>query len=187
MDSKAFGDLIEKKLGALRKDIENLLVQFKATIRSEIKNAVSSSLKPFEKRLTEIEKAQQFQSHQYESFRKQVETVLRVNSELKAENEQLIQRIKDLERIDEVRATSVDNVEQYGRRDVVEVCGIPRCADENCENIILELAKKVNVSLSENEIEACHRISSKSEAAMITKLSSRKKREELMSKIVKSS
>ncbi len=61
MDSKSFGDLIEEKLSAFKKDVENSFVQFQATIRSEIENDVSSSLKPIEKRLIEIEKAQQFQ------------------------------------------------------------------------------------------------------------------------------
>ncbi len=90
MDSKAFGDLIEEKLSAFKMDIENSFVQFQATIRSEVENTVSPSLKPIEKRLIEIGKAQQFQADQYESFRTQVGTVLRVNSELKAENEQFL-------------------------------------------------------------------------------------------------
>ncbi len=41
-----------------------------------------------------------------------------------------------------MRAKSVDDLEQYGRREMVEVYGIPRCDDENCESIILELAKR---------------------------------------------
>lgn len=68
---------------------------------------------------------------------------------------------------------------------MVEVSGIPRQPRENCEEIILNIASKINVDLKPEDIEACHRISPKPDAPIITKVVSRKTSASLLSKIAK--
>ncbi len=80
----------------------------------------------------------------------------------------------------------IDNLKQYGRREMLEIGGIPRNNGENCEEIVIELAKKLNVNLASSEIEACHWISPKENASIIAKFQSRKTREALLSKEAKS-
>ena len=157
----------------------------KSTVKQEIKNLVTS-VSDINKKLGEIEGAQQFQSEQYDSFRNQIGHVLRINTELKNENEKLNLRIRDLERKDQQHTKAIDDLEQYGRREMLEIGGIPRNNGENCEEIVIELAKKLNVNLVSSDIEACHRISPKENASIIAKFQSRKTREALLSKEAKS-
>ncbi len=185
MDSKIIGEQMEEKLNEFKKVMENMLSGFQVQMKAEIKAFFSERLESMEGKLAEIEKAQQFQSDQYDSFRVQVGNVLRVNTELKNENEQLLRRIRDLEKRDKQRVKAIDDLEQYGRREMIEIAGFPRSDDENCENLVLQLADKVGVELDTHGIEACHRISSKAEAPIIVKLSSRKKREQFMWKTTK--
>eukprot|EP00794_Sanderia_malayensis_P008430 gene8430-biopygen6746 len=157
----------------------------KASVKQEIKLLVSSTFKEINNKLSEIEKAQSFQAEQYESFRNQVGHVLRVNTELKNENEQLLKRVRDFENKDQLRVKAIDDLEQYGRREMLEFGGIPRQKEENCEDIVTKIAEKLHVDLVPSDIEACHRISPKENAAIIAKFNSRKIKEALMSKDAK--
>ena len=143
---------IKQYLQSFKSDLEGIS---KSTVKQEIKNLVTS-VSDRNKKLAEIERAQQFQSEQYDSFQNQIGHVLRINTELKRENEELNLRIRDLERKDQQRTKAIDDLEQYGRREMLEIGGIPRNNGENCEEIVIELAKKLNVNSGSSDIEACH-------------------------------
>ena len=68
-------------------------------------------------------------------------------------------RIIKLEKKDDQRVKAIDDLERYGRREMLEFCGIPRDDKENCEQIVLNIAGKIDIPLQEDNIEACHRIS----------------------------
>ncbi|MCP4883698.1 MAG: hypothetical protein GY908_07895 [Flavobacteriales bacterium] len=68
-----------KKFNSFKAEIEK-------SIKEKIDKAFASQFKAINIKLQEIEKAQLFQSQQYENFRLQVGNVLRVNTELKYEN-----------------------------------------------------------------------------------------------------
>ncbi len=67
---------MDKKFNSFKAEIEK-------SIKEKIDKALASKFKAIDIKLQEIEKAQQFQSQQYESFRLQVGNVLRVNQNLK--------------------------------------------------------------------------------------------------------
>ncbi len=172
-------DAVETRLG-------KNIAAIKESVKSDIVNSLGSRLTGIEKKLADIEHAQQFQADQYESFRKQIGTLLRENTELKNENVLLATRIRNLEKKDEQLVKELDDLEQYGRREMLEIGGIPRETQENCEDIVIAVAQKVGVALNSQDIEACHRTSRKSDAPIIVKVVSRKKKEEFMSKETKS-
>ena len=119
MDEEKLAELLHKKFNSFKAEIEK-------SIEEKINKAFASQFKAINIKLQEIEKAQQFQSEQYESFRLQVGNVLRINTELKDENEQLLKRIRDVEKKDLQRQKALDDLEQYGRRSMIEISGIAR-------------------------------------------------------------
>ncbi len=139
MDKKEIKELFKKANLELESRLENSI---KAVIKEEFEKLVSPRLSEIEDKLKEIEKSQSFLSEQYESFRNQVGHVLADNTRIKAENESLVARIRNLEKIDKQRVKTIDDLEQYGRRNMVEVSGIPRQPRENCEEIILNIASR---------------------------------------------
>eukprot|EP00794_Sanderia_malayensis_P020693 gene20693-22730_t len=182
MDKKEIEELFKKANLELESRLKNSI---KAVIKEEFEQLVTSRLSVIEDKLKEIEKSQSFLSEQYESFRNQVGHVLAENTQIKAENESLVARIRNLEKFDKQRVKALDDLEQYGRGNMVEVGGIPRQPRENCEEIILKIASKINVDLKPEDIEACHRISPKPDAPIIVKVISRKTSVSLMSKTAK--
>ena len=77
--------------------------------------------------------------------------VLELKSQLKDKSELLISIEKD-----------VIDVQQYIRRNNVEICGIPNSvSDKDLEAKVIDLAASIDVSISKSNIEACHRLPNK--------------------------
>ncbi|XP_022195409.2 uncharacterized protein LOC111052902 [Nilaparvata lugens] len=51
-----------------------------------------------------------------------------------------------------------DNREQYGRRNTLEVYGIPELQNEDVQSRILGIGKALDVKLDRRSIDACHRL-----------------------------
>ncbi len=83
MGKEKLAELLDKKFNSFKAEIEK-------SIEENINKAFASQFKAINIKLQEIEKAQQIQSEQYESFILQVGNVLRINTELKDENELLL-------------------------------------------------------------------------------------------------
>lgn len=70
---------------------------------------------------------------------------------LESENLHLRQRIQQLEE-------SVDNAEQYSRRNCLRVTGLPESENENTDDLILNLARSIDVELTVQDIDRSHRL-----------------------------
>ena len=64
---------------------------------------------------------------------------------------------------------------------MVEMSGFPRMEGENVEKLVIELADKMKLKISESDIEAYHRNSTKPDAAIITEFSLRRLRDRFLS------
>ena len=74
--------------------------------------------------------------------------------------------------------SNYNSLEQYGRRNNLEISGIPDSFDQtNLEDKVVEIFDKIGVALSNDEIEACHRIgkSKNNSKTTIVRLVNRKK------------
>ena len=78
---------------------------------------------------------------------------------LRDENMRLRNRIELLENKAIIAETVNNNIEQYGRRNNIEITGIPdSVSKENFEKTVIEVCNKLNMEITEKDIEACHRI-----------------------------
>ena len=124
--NKEIKDFISQSLSAVENRLGKTIAGIQDTVKTEIENTLGSRLTNIEKKLVDIENSQQFQADQYETFRTQVGNLMRENIELKKENESLASRIIKLEKKDNQRAKTIDDLEQYCRREMLEFGGIPR-------------------------------------------------------------
>ena len=52
-----------------------------------------------------------------------------------------------------------NHLEQYGRRNNVEITGIPDdISNENLKEKVIQVLREIQVNISSSDIEACHRI-----------------------------
>ena len=79
--------------------------------------------------------------------------------DLQIENQRLRNKVNNLEK----RVISLEEegnrLEQYGRRNNVEMTGIPDdVSDADLEEKVIEILDKIDVNVTSKEIEACHRV-----------------------------
>lgn len=97
----------------------------------------------------------------------------------------LQQRCDEKDERIELLVQQVNALDQYGRRNNIEIDNITEVVDENIEAIVIKVAAKLSVVLSANDIEAAHRLPSRNTgrpAKIIVRFVNRKKREEIISK-----
>ncbi len=152
-------ETIKQSLEKFQIHIDKTIAGINIKIKEEIENLIATRLTIIEKKLEDIENSHQFHSEQYEAFCAQVGNVLLINTELKEENTKLAKRIRDLESKDQKWAKDIDDLEQYGRREMLGIGGIPRLKDENCKDLVMKIAGKLRIEINSNDVEACHRIS----------------------------
>ena len=106
----------------------------------------------------DVEKSQIFLSGQCKDLETKVNTVDKNNKELKAENVFLNNKIKDLSRELENEKYKRNQLEQYGRREMLKVSGIPQNSNENCVMLVHKLCGITDSNIKVTKIEAIHRI-----------------------------
>ena len=78
---------------------------------------------------------------------------------LQVENQKLRNKINQLENKVISLEANTNSLEQYGRRNNLEISGIPDSISNNeLEDKVIEILSKVDVNVSKNDIEACHRM-----------------------------
>lgn len=72
----------------------------------------------------------------------------------------------------------LNDLEQYGRRNMVDIKGVPFSPKENTDKIVKKIGALMNVDIDLDDIEISHRTSSLESASIIVKFQSRRKRNE---------
>ena len=89
---------------------------------------------------------------------------------LQDENATLRERCSKLEQRLVAFESSTNNLEQYGRRNNIVISGIPDSVDINhLEESVTEILSDIDVKVTSNDIEACHRIGKKNNRINRTK------------------
>uniref|UniRef100_A0A7M5X4H9 Uncharacterized protein n=1 Tax=Clytia hemisphaerica TaxID=252671 RepID=A0A7M5X4H9_9CNID len=108
---------------------------------------------------------------------------LDIISQLKNENESLKAEVKETKsRLIKLESENI-NLQQYIRRNNVEICGIPDDVEiSNLESKVIDVAERIGVIIDKKDIEACHRLKKGKKdkcARSIVRFINRKKCDEL--------
>ena len=78
---------------------------------------------------------------------------------LQVENERLRKKVNVLENKILTLESEHNSLEQYGRRNNIEITGIPDSVpDQNLEEKVVDILNEISVNVSSKDIEACHRV-----------------------------
>jgi hypothetical protein len=130
-------------------------------------------------------KSQEFLSAQYDLQHNRIEEIKIKVKQLESTNNNLMYRNEKLEKELENNKDAVYDLQQYGRREMLELNGIPSQENERTDNIILDIAKSCKVQLSLHDIEISHRLSARPNATIIVKFNNRRIRNEFFLKMKK--
>ena len=89
--------------------------------------------------------------------------------------------VKNVQVKDEEQSLKLDELEQYSRKSSLELHGVPDSLDISCEELVMRVAKKLDVTLTSEEIDITHRLRRKKgeRNPIIVKFISHKKKHEL--------
>lgn len=98
---------------------------------------------------------------------------------LEKENKDLKIRVEELE-------ISMDDLQQYTRNKNIQIDGIIKVKDENLKDIVIAIGEKVNLTIQNNDIDAIHRVPTRSKInpePIIVQFLSRQMKESIVQKV----
>ena len=116
------------------------------------------------------------QKKEIAELKKTVNNIVLDNKNLKSENTKLHNKM-DRAQFEICKGNYKHNdLEQYGRRDMVDIAGIPRGRNEDTDKIAIKVGELMGITITNDDIAISHRVSTKPNAPIIVKFVSRRKR-----------
>ena len=134
-------------------NIKKLIFEFLAPLQDEIVTLKAVML--------EVKKSQEFICNKYESLKSDYERLSAVNKKQEDKIIRLTKKGEDLLEVASKEAEKVDALEQYGRRQNLEIIGVPVTEKENTAEIVMKVAKALDVPISRSDISTAHRLATK--------------------------
>ena len=129
--------------------------EFLPNIRMEICTefeSLKASIPDLNRRFDELDKAQSFISKQYDTVLSTVKDIKEHNENVKSQIQQIEENINYLGKDDYNLLVKLDELEQYARRDCLEITGIPIVPNDNPAILIQEASKIIGVDLEASDI-----------------------------------
>ena len=145
---------VKQELQDLKKDVSLSLADFKTSIDTKF-DVISNRLNAIE---------ENFQKHVNDVITKELnESVMSIKDSiidaLKEENFRLQQKVQHLEKKLSDIEIAENKLEQYTRRNNIEIQGIPSSVHDNLlEDKVVDIFSQLNITISKSDIEDCHRL-----------------------------
>ena len=140
-----------------KKSVKELIDEAVALLRSEYDQEICA----LKTEIVQIKESQSFLSEKYDCLNEDYNKLKKINAEQKAEITALKSESSDLKntRIKEIE--KIDNLEQYGRRQNLEIAGVPVQDGEDTNAVVVEVAKLLDVDILPSHISTSHRLPKK--------------------------
>ena len=129
-----------------------------------------------ESKVVSLQESQDFLSKRYGEQDKNIEEIKNTNSRLRKENDILWNKINILTAGLAEEQLKRNSLEQYGRREMIEISDIPHEKNEDCIELAHQVCKLAAVDIKKKKIEIAHRIKNRD---IIVKFTDRPTRDQL--------
>lgn len=134
-------------------------------ITEHIESAIKEKLDPLwqeihklRQELSEVTEFAHFANKKYEETAKLLEKQEAKSNELLNENKVLISTIQEMETKLTNLSDQHNDLEQYGRRECLEIQGIPQTRHEDTNDIVMKVGNLIGVEVDESDISVSHRL-----------------------------
>ena len=134
-------------------DVMNDILQKLTALTSKVEKISS-----VEEKLTELQKSVEFVSKSFDDFKKDIDNVKSLTTQLKQDNESLQGQLQATQRELTVTREELNELQQYSRRNNIEISGIPQHEGENTDDIVMKIAGAVGVKVTPEDIDISHRL-----------------------------
>jgi hypothetical protein len=115
-------------------------------------------IKPFEDNIGELTKSLEFLSSKFDELFANSNVVEASNKSLQQENQLLRSQVSNLENTTAQISSNLNDLDQYIRRDTLEIKGIAVQRDDNTDDLVCSVAALVNVHMQPEDITISHRL-----------------------------
>ena len=122
--------------------------QLESILEDKLKNALA----PLSKSIEETKTSVAFISNKYDELLAKMTKYDQEKKDLVIGNTSLRAELLDSSKQIKMPKDSINSLEQYTRRDCVEIRGIPYVEGENTNNIVVKLGEKIGVKLNKDDI-----------------------------------
>ena len=122
---------IKEQLGKIT-DKLSILDTLEETVKTQLNriNGLEEQINNLDENVKDVTESQNFISEQYDDQRNTINNVLNQNKELKSKNEELTAQLIDTNKNIVKLQDEINDLEQYGRRIMLEIYGIPKTKNE---------------------------------------------------------
>ncbi len=125
-------------------------------IESIFEEKLRETIQPLTKQVEEAMKNINFISQKYDEIAKLLKTSDEERKLLVTENKNLKIKVAQSENEIKLLQESLNDLDQYIRRDCIEIRGLPMDSKQNSNNFVLKVAEKIGVDLEERNISVSH-------------------------------
>ena len=183
-DNAEFLELPDEETKAVHEPSNLELKEMLVDIKIELTNIARENNK-FAKEIVELRNLIQEQKTELDNLKTSIKKA--ENQNIVLEDEIFAARNKINEQEEEIAELYQlqDNLEQYTRKQSLEICGIPAGAYASTEEAVLKIASALNVTMSAEDINISHKIKSKGAGTILVKFQSHKAKSRLYKARVK--
>ncbi len=153
----------------IRNEIQNVVQRFEAQI-NEVKNQIQG-----------VETSQSFISDKYENVIEVTQSLKKEMKTVQSHYKESKERLECLEQEASYNMAVLNEVQQYLRRDCLEIAGIPIVPLDDPNSLVSEVCSAMDIELQNDDISIAHRLPSttKVKDRIIVKFVKRSKRDEI--------
>lgn len=133
--------------------------------REQLTTILEEKLAPFQKNFDDLNKSVEeakellnFTSQKYDALLERLTAYEKENKELRNENKIMKKALDNLESSFKSLNKATNDLEQYTRRECVEIRGVPQYPDESTNLIVEQVGKVIGVEITDKDISVSHRL-----------------------------
>lgn len=110
-------------------------------------------------KLSSLEESMALLSNKYDDLLKTCDCLTKEVKELKLENRSLKAQVFSSQSQIEKNTNDIDDLEQYSRRDCLEIRGVPQLHNEDTDDLVKKVGELIDVDINYVDISTSHRLS----------------------------
>ena len=130
-------------------------------IREVIESILDKKLNPLNAKIDSLIESINFWEEKFSEVHKRIDDIEYSAEHIVQENKLLKEEILNLSNQLHVQKESINDVEQYIRRECLEISGIPQLPQEDTNEIVIKVGKLIGVNVGKADISVSHRLPTK--------------------------
>ena len=142
------------------------LKQMLTEIQTSVSNILEENLL-FKEELKELRSAYKSQKRELDELKTSMAVTVKANMALKADLASTKERlVKEMEETDLLKE-EIDDLEQYTRKNSLEIHGVPEDAYTSTEEVVIKLGEVLEAPISSEDIEISHKLKTRNKAIIV--------------------